>query len=96
MVRHEGLDYCASLMLGQTGWGIIDSFIKAIFSQITLICQTLQIDAALLRKDHQSHGGGIRRYYQVVGQPTFQSKARDSESPVLIDLIDIYDTIARF
>jgi hypothetical protein len=96
MVGHEGLDYCASLILGQTGWGIIDSFAETIISQITLLCQTLQIDAALLRKDHQGHSGGIRRYYQVVGQAALQPKARDSESPVLVDLIDIYDTIARF
>ena len=68
---------------------VVQRLIKAHASVHAGFFQTLEISNRFHGLDEQRQRGSVRRDDQIVLQPTFQAKRRNTESLILIDLVDI-------
>ena len=95
VMRHERADHGASLPARQTRLGVVYRLIESISSFTILLRESLQIQARLLRRDHQGHRGSVGRDHQVFRQSAFKAEAGYAECTVLIVEMNVDRVVPR-
>ena len=92
----EGPDHDTGLAASLTGRGIVDGFKEAVFPDVPLGSEALQIPARLLGRHHQCKHRGVRRDDQIVREAAFEPQARNAERAILVVEMNVDRIIAGF